>query len=234
MSTNEHFLINGFKNLITRGALAQSYLFFGEAQDVAQKVSEAIIATLEGTDVRSAHIDSRIVDGHAQKTIGIEEARSIVAFLYTSPLKSARKTIVILGAEALTAEAQNALLKTVEEPPKEALMIICTKSIEGVIAPLSSRCEKWYVGGDAEKRENAVTEIAKNFVGGNAMERKKIIGALLKDEGDVENFIREILLVCMKDPEKYWRLMECVTDRFAKIAQYNTNKKLQLETLIDA
>ena len=55
--------------------------------------------------------------------IGIESIRSIISFLSTSPFKSSNKVVMIPQAHRLTLAAQNALLKTLEEPPIYAILI---------------------------------------------------------------------------------------------------------------
>ena len=108
-----------------------------------------------------------------------------------------------------------------------------------LITPLVSRCERVYISpafAPAEKQtESEVTmeKLGSDFVAGNAAQRKKIIADLLKAEGDIEGLIRAILIACRRDTIKHWRLMARVTDRFAKMSQFNTNRKLQLETLLE-
>ncbi len=246
MSTSEHYLISDFKRLIETGALAQSYIFFGESRAARTHVGETLLALVEhGVDFNLTTpgvvrlIDGRIVRKNSEGTIGIDDVRDIISWLWQSPLRAMRKSVFIADGEALTLEAQNALLKVVEEPPAAGLIILSVKDPGVLISPLVSRCERVYVSPvfapstTKTEEEAAMEKLGSDFVRGNGVARKKIIGDLLKAEGDVESFIRAVLLECRRDVQKNNRLMGRVTDRWAKMSQFNTNKKLQLETLLE-
>jgi DNA polymerase III delta prime subunit len=78
-------------------------------------------------------------------TIGIDAARELKKFLWQTPLVSARRTAIIDSAEALTDEAQSALLKLVEEPSPHALLLFTTYEPSVLFPPLRSRLTKIYV-----------------------------------------------------------------------------------------
>ena len=83
-----------------------------------------------------------------------------------------RRCLVIPDAHLLTAQAQNALLKTLEEPPEEALLIL-TGNEQAVLPTIRSRCMLVRVG--AEDRE----KVAARLMGrGAAPDRAKLAAAL--------------------------------------------------------
>lgn len=84
-------------------------------------------------------------------TIGIDAARSIRAFLSERPFIAPRRTVVIDRADALTDEAQNALLKIAEEPPSSGLLMLVLQDPESLRGTLVSRFQKIYFGAVAEK-----------------------------------------------------------------------------------
>ena len=112
---------------------------------------------------------------------------------------------------------------------------------ESLAAPLSSRFQKIFVGGSAqltmsgsvngEVSGDSATR-AQKFVSGTAQIRRGIIAEILALESDpaLREFVTALLLECRKDPVKNFILMSRITDRWAKISQFNVNKKLQLET----
>ena len=63
---------------------------------------------------------------HPDTSIGITEIRSVQAFLSKKPLQSAQNVVVIHDAHLLTLPAQQAFLKTLEEPPAHAIFILAT------------------------------------------------------------------------------------------------------------
>ena len=229
MSTNEHYLISAFKRLIERDTLGSSYLLFGPSEATRRAIGAAILGMIEHDALPL--IDGTIID--EQKNIGIEDVRTITGWLWQKPLRGKRKGVFITNAEALTGEAQNALLKIVEEPPQEALFILSVNDPSALIAPLISRCERVYVAGVVSVIEKTKAKQAREFIVGTSMQRKAIIKKILDDEADIGKFVEALLAQCIEDPMKHWKLMQGISDRWAKIAQYNTNKKLQLETLME-
>ncbi|MBI2075434.1 MAG: hypothetical protein HYT82_02065 [Candidatus Harrisonbacteria bacterium] len=244
MSTSAHSLINGFKQLIADGALGHAYLFFGESRQATGALPRGILELLEPASGNAPLIDGRELRADESGSIGIDAVRSAILFLWQKPLRAPRKTLFIDGADALTAEAQHALLKTVEEPPEHGLILASVLDAQALVAPLVSRFQKIYVAGDETAplagAEKEAAALAKKFIAGSAAERKSIIGKVLEAEElppparTLAHFIRHLLMECHKDPVRHVCLMARITDRWAKMREFNTNKKLQLETLLDA
>lgn len=77
----------------------------------------------------------------SETSIGIEEIRNLEHFLQLKPYKEKRKTVFIAEAQKLTEEAQNSLLKTLEEPPANSLIILSVPDLELLLPTIISRCE---------------------------------------------------------------------------------------------
>lgn len=211
------------------------------------RVAQSIIALLEcgkeACDV--APLDSRELAPDEDGIIRIEHVRAAINFLWQKPVKAARKTVFVNGAEAMTDQAQAAFLKTVEEPPEHGLILMSALDPRILVPALGSRFQKIYVTGDSDEEEfsgaeKKAAQLAKKFVLSAAPERKKIIGEVLeaeelpRAEQLLAYFVRHCLIECRKDPVKHVRLMGRMTERWAKMQDFNTNKKLQLETLLEA
>src|SRR5262249_38331343 len=56
------------------------------------------------------------------------------------PLEAARKVVLLLPAEAMNPQAQNAFLKTLEEPPPDTVLLLVTASPDRLLPTLRSRC----------------------------------------------------------------------------------------------
>ncbi|MDO5398676.1 MAG: DNA polymerase III subunit delta' C-terminal domain-containing protein [bacterium] len=82
---------------------------------------------------------SKGADGKPKKSIGVDEARSISADALKKPYGSPRKVYIIPDGENLTPEAQNALLKTLEEPPEYAVFIIIIPAASMLLQTIVSR-----------------------------------------------------------------------------------------------
>ena len=77
----------------------------------------------------------------AGEKLGIAEARKIKGHFALKPYSAAGRAVIIEDAEVLTPEAQNALLKTLEEPPKEAILILGAGSDAYLLSTILSRCQ---------------------------------------------------------------------------------------------
>ena len=74
-------------------------------------------------------------------TIGIEDVRNMQKKLFLKPIKSRTKTVILEDAQLLTIVAQNALLKVLEEPPDNTIIILSSQSIEPLLPTIISRCK---------------------------------------------------------------------------------------------
>lgn len=75
-----------------------------------------------------------------RSTITIDEMRELSRRLAESPLEGERKVAVIDPADAVTPEAQNSLLKTLEEPPEDTTIILVAQNTDALLPTVRSRC----------------------------------------------------------------------------------------------
>ena len=73
-------------------------------------------------------------------SISVKEIRDMRADLSIKPYANARKIYIIPDAEKLTIQAQNALLKTLEEPPEYAVIILIADGLSTFLPTILSRC----------------------------------------------------------------------------------------------
>lgn len=75
-----------------------------------------------------------------KKSIGVEEIRALIAALAEAPYEGGWRTVLIECAGAMTPQAQNCLLKTLEEPPPRTAFLLTAGSASQVLATVQSRC----------------------------------------------------------------------------------------------
>ena len=79
--------------------------------------------------------------GQGQKpVIPVDAIRGITDWMVIRPLYSRRKTCIIAQADRMTEQAQNALLKTLEEPPDYGIIILTASNPENLLETVRSRC----------------------------------------------------------------------------------------------
>lgn len=75
-----------------------------------------------------------------REKLGIEQARKIKEHFVFKPHSAKGRMVVLEDVSVMTIEAQNALLKTIEELPKEAILILGTTSASNLLPTILSRC----------------------------------------------------------------------------------------------
>lgn len=88
------------------------------------------------------NIDLMVTQAEAEGgTLKVEQVREVTKFLSLKPYQSPFKIVLFLRFEEANANAQNALLKTLEEAPGHALLILTADNAEQLLPTIVSRCE---------------------------------------------------------------------------------------------
>ena len=143
-------------NSVSSGNVSHSYLFVGKAgigkklfaKDLAKKVMcvEKNNTTLNFDDCESctkfdanSNPDFSLIvpDG---KSIKIEQIRSMQSKIVEKPIISSKKVYIIDDADLMSEESQNCLLKTLEEPPEYAMIILIASNESRMLQTIKSRC----------------------------------------------------------------------------------------------
>ena len=77
----------------------------------------------------------------AKATIGVKEIKDFRADMYLSATESGHKVYIIDEAEKMTAEAQNALLIILEEPPKNVVIMLLASGTDSILTTIKSRTQ---------------------------------------------------------------------------------------------
>ena len=136
-------------------------------------------------------------------SIGIEEVRQIQKFLSRKPIRDDKNTVIVNQAHLLTIPAQNALLKTLEEPPGNSLVYLITSSPYSLLPTVLSRVQITNLPNppdhpDLSKSQALFSKLQKVGIG----ERLKILDEAALDRpgalqflNDLESIIHEQLRV---------------------------------------
>ncbi|MFH1840966.1 MAG: hypothetical protein ABH807_02320 [Candidatus Shapirobacteria bacterium] len=123
-----------------------------------------------------------------EKSIGIEQIKEVRRFLILKPYSAKTKIILIREAEKLTLSAQNALLKTLEEPPPNSQIILETARPEVLLPTVLSRCQITKV----ESRKSIV-ESRKIKIPNRVGERLKTAGEYGKNKQIAQKFLENLI-----------------------------------------
>lgn len=136
--------------------ISHSFIFVGKPgigkKQFAHQYAEMIMCLQYGKcDGNSVKCDSCIkFEGNANpdyaeitpdgKTLKIEQIRNLQARIVEKPITSRRKVYVIDDADLMSEESQNCLLKTLEEPPEYAVIILIVSNESRILPTIKSRC----------------------------------------------------------------------------------------------
>ena len=118
--------------------ISHSYLFIG-----TEGIGKKLIAKEFAKMILSSNIENNPdfieiqPDGNSIK---IDQIRDIQKNILEAPIKSNRKVYIIDNADLMTKEAQNCLLKTLEEPPEFAILILIGSVEDNFLSTIKSRC----------------------------------------------------------------------------------------------
>lgn len=139
-----------------------------------------------------------------EEGIGIEQARMMRSRLFLTSFKNSPKLAVITSAEKMTPEAGNALLKTLEEPPTGAMIILVTENFYGLLPTIASRLQVVHFGRVANElvtRELDKFQLSEDLlleIVGFAQGRLGLALRLAQDQG---------LLDLFRKAKSYWAVL---------------------------
>ncbi|NKC31493.1 DNA polymerase III subunit delta' [Roseomonas sp. BU-1] len=94
-----------------------------------------------------AHADLRALrpntgEGGVKRVIRVEDSRDAIRFLAMTPAEGGWRFVLVDGAELMRPEAANALLKTLEEPPPRAVLVLTTAAPDRLLPTIRSRVRR--------------------------------------------------------------------------------------------
>lgn len=145
------------------------------------KINTKIAEILSHHNLKKVHPD--LIYFEVGDKLGIEAAKKIKQHLSLKPLKSNYKAVVIEAAWNLTLEAQNALLKSLEEPTGEALIILGVDSEDKLLPTIVSRCQVIHLGQQTTGTAGRFDDQIKWLLGLDTTERFVFVEKLENREG---------------------------------------------------
>ena len=133
-------LINNFKNRCINNTLSHAHLIAGEDGIGKSKLANILAKLILNKELDREYVD--IINYKINKSsFGVDDVRNIIEEVSKKPFEGEKKVIIIHEGNRLTIQAQNALLKTIEEPPIGVYIIILCESLELILDTIKSRCE---------------------------------------------------------------------------------------------
>lgn len=129
------------KNSIKESRFSHAHMILGEDGIGKSVIGKSLAFSILGKE-KEALVD--IYEFRVQnnkKSIGVDEIRSLIIEVNKKPYEGDKKVIIIYQGDKMTEQAQNAFLKTIEEPPKGVYIIVLCENGELVLDTIKSRCQ---------------------------------------------------------------------------------------------
>lgn len=157
-------IIESIKSAVRNGKDAHAYIIEGPDGTGKSIFALEIAAMLicESTDkpcgecvpcrkvMHGSHPDVRVIE-LKKKSIGVGEIRELLEEVYKKPYEGKKKVFIIKDAENVTDQGQNAMLKTLEEPPEDTAFILLASNANLILDTVRSRCQLIRFGRVSEK-----------------------------------------------------------------------------------
>lgn len=162
------------KNIICTNNIAHSYMFVGKESIgkllFAKEFAKAVLCTEEQKACNKCksciefdtnnNPDFSILEPEGN-SIKIDQIRELTKKVYEKPVVSNKKVYIINDSQFMTKEAQNSLLKTLEEPPEYVTIILITSNENSFLPTIKSRCTK--ISFNRLKDDELITILKKEY-----------------------------------------------------------------------
>ncbi|MBI5221107.1 MAG: hypothetical protein HY978_04735 [Candidatus Liptonbacteria bacterium] len=138
-------IVQTFQRLAVEQQLGHGYLLNGQSGSGKRTFATYFLNFLETSNfAEPGALTDGLSIGNGENAISIDEIRELKRLLWQAPIRSRYRSAVIDGADHLTEEAQNALLKITEEPPPSGLLFLTCSDPELLLPALRSRFQEIY------------------------------------------------------------------------------------------
>ena len=199
-------VLSAFEKEVKQNKISASYLFYGDKRvDLlfyALEFSKMVMTKDIEDEEEKKSIEKRIenlqhsdieVINRKNENIKIDEVRELIYDAIESAYSSPKKIFILCGIENLRKESSNALLKILEEPPKDVYFILLARSLN-IISTIKSRTIKFHLEGASNEELGVSKEIYYFFDGNeNNIKRYKENGIPLEEYEDGINSYEDAL-----------------------------------------
>ncbi|SHH87812.1 DNA polymerase-3 subunit delta' [Clostridium collagenovorans DSM 3089] len=194
-------LVSSIYKAIDTGRLSHAHLFIGE-----DGIGKSIIADELALRILGKKEDLEYADlvkfkvAKDKKSLGVDEVRQLISEISKKPYEGDKKVVIIYEAHKMTVEAQNAFLKTVEEPPQGVFIILLSESSEQILDTIKSRCQIHNLR--ALSGEEIRQYIYRNYPDKSDDEISMLIAYSKGIPGEVDRFLNDSKFMSVRDISK--------------------------------
>ncbi|MBE6140069.1 MAG: DNA polymerase III subunit gamma/tau [Firmicutes bacterium] len=264
----QNAIVKMLKNSIINDKVSHAYIFSGPRGTGKTSTARILAKTLNCSDIKNGEACGEcanclifnespdIVEIDAASNNGVDEIREIISNSKLLPISGKYKIYIVDEVHMLTESAFNALLLTLEEPPKHVIFIMATTNLEKVPITVLSRCMKYEFSKISEEElcehlkkicekenikytEEAIQEIA-SLADGGLRDALSMLDQLSKESVEINlDFVTEQLgTVSIKNIEKIVEALDnnnalVIIDTLEGFKKSNVNYKVFIKKVVD-
>lgn len=250
--------VQHLQNGLETGRITHAYIFAGEEGSGKRALADAFSNALVCRDRKivngllepcgvchdciqaaaGSHPDIKVVtpakkpENGKKPVLGVDDIRALRSDVAIRPYESDWKIYIIPDAERMTVQAQNALLKTLEEPPAYAVLLLLASTLTGFLPTVLSRCVTIRLKPTPEKELTQVLKercgaddesalVASRLSGGNAGRALQLLQSeeFASFREEAIGFLRDLKQKNALEIEQYVRQLGENTDLFLDLAE---------------
>ena len=193
-----------FLKAIKENTLSHAYLIVGEDGIGKSILVKEIALQILGKARDIDYVD--LINFRSNgKSIGVDDTRKLIIEINKKPFEGDKKVIVIHNCETMTEAAQNAFLKTIEEPPVGVYIFLLCENLASILDTVKSRTSIYRL---------------------NRLSKKEIEEYIHKNYGDISEE-KEKMLISFSDG------IPGVIDKLVKDDEFNNIRDLVLDILLN-
>ena len=239
-------IVSHLQSALRTGQVSHAYLIGGEKGSGKRLIASVFAMALQCREhgenpcnhcpsclkaLRGNHPDIIYITHEKPNSVGVDEVRrQLVDDVQIRPYESRYKIYILDDAAKMTPQAQNAILKTIEEPPEYAVILLLADNPEALLPTIRSRCVSLTLKpvADEEMKEYLMremhvpdyqAEIEASFAHGNVGRAKMIAGSSEFMEM-VENCVRLLRKSRTMETSQMVDTIKQLTDRKQDIYDY--------------
>ena len=219
-----------------------TYIMVGKSKEAQKLHLQALFKKIYGKDMQKS-TDIHVLDSGEKNSIGIEEVKEFQKTMMFKPFEEDIQVGIIMEAEKLTVQAQNALLKTLEETSEYSIYILCVDNERNLLPTIRSRGKVIY----SPKELSSLNVIAENknqdILDMDLLEQFNIVEKYSKDKissleliDDIESVFKQKLELDIKNgnidsSKRNMGFLKIIQNSREKISA-NCNRRLTLESMM--
>lgn len=201
-----------------------------------------------GKSIIAKYISNQIIEGRdnaesvdivryypSSSSFGVDDVRNIINEVNKKPYESNKKVLILYGCDKLTTQAQNALLKTIEEPPKGVYLILLSDSLEVILDTIKSRCQIYKL--TPLNKEEISIYIEEKYADLTSEDKKSALAYSAGVPGKVDRFIGDENLkslrdICIELFEDILKREQGITLKYGEMLKNSKDNKIELLNIL--